>query len=120
MQPKTGCQQGQQPREVLKLCTLGSPVVPLVYMMVHRSPPWGGTADAGFARPCEFASMFSGNFGLIISLTQASPKQISTPLFRNRLSTNQKALPSRWQAKVASAGAVSESELTSALNSADV
>lgn len=51
MQPKTGCQQSQQPREVLNLCTLGSPVVPLVYMMVHRSPPWGGTADAGFARP---------------------------------------------------------------------
>ena len=32
-------------------CTLGSPVVPLVYMMVHRSLGAGGDGAAGLAAP---------------------------------------------------------------------
>lgn len=43
--------------------TLGSPVVPLVYMMVHRSSGLGGTAGAGepfpSARNCSHEHAFT-------------------------------------------------------------
>ena len=47
-------------------CTFGSPVVPLVYMMVHRSLGAGGDGSAGLAAPS------SRNAAHVCAVTPAS------------------------------------------------